>query len=98
MCFTFGRKEKGAITMHDNIEKEPSRKRVKRVNVSNLRYLYDFADSKHVEIPANIEVGKPHDCNPASYEDTKKNLREGVNQGRNIEIWSRKKIMVCFCM
>ena len=29
-----------------------------------------------MEIPANIEGGKPHDCNPASYEDTKKNLRE----------------------
>ena len=40
------------------------------------RYLYDFADSKHVKNPANIEVWKPHDCNLASNEDTKIILRE----------------------
>ena len=44
--------------------------------VSNHRQLYDFAESKHQIKPADIDVGKPHDLNPASYDDTKKILRE----------------------
>ena len=44
--------------------------------VANRRELYDFAEAKHQTNPAEIEVGKPHDLNPASYEDTKKIIRE----------------------
>ena len=44
--------------------------------VENRRSLYEFAVAKHTDNPAKIEVGRPHDLNPASYEDTKKILRE----------------------
>ena len=59
---------------------EPSSKKVKyddaSKRVANRRELYDFAEAKHPTNPAEIEVGKPHDLNPASYEDTKKIIRE----------------------
>ena len=62
------------------VEKEPKNKRLKvdteLSRIENRRNLYDFADSKHTDNPAKIEVGKPHDRNPASYEDTKKIVRE----------------------
>ena len=38
--------------------------------------MYEFAVAKHTDNPAKIEVGSPHDLNPASYEDTKKIVRE----------------------
>ena len=38
--------------------------------------MYEFAVAKHTDNPAKIEVGRPHDLNPASYEDTKKIVRE----------------------
>ena len=62
--------------------KEPTPKKAKlseRIapkKVLNHRKLYDFAESNHPIKPADIDVGKPHDLNPASYEDTKKILRE----------------------
>ena len=37
--------------------------------------MYEFAESRHPDTPAEIEVGKPHDLNPSSYEDTKKIIR-----------------------
>ena len=59
---------------------EPSMKKLKGdyevSRVENRRSLYEFAVAKHTDNPAKIEVGRPHDLNPASYEDTKKILRE----------------------
>ena len=43
--------------------------------ITNRRKLYAFAESKHPNKPAEIEVGQPHDLNPSSYEDTKKIIR-----------------------
>ena len=43
--------------------------------IMNRRKLYEFAESKHPEKPAEIEVGKPYDLNPSSYEDTKNIIR-----------------------
>ena len=42
----------------------------------NHRKLYNFAESNHSIKPADIDVGKQHDLSPASYDDTKKILRE----------------------
>ena len=33
--------------------------------VENRRSLYEFAVAKHTDNPAKIEVGRPHDLNPA---------------------------------
>ena len=65
---------------------EPSTKRLKvdkKVSrVENRRTLYEFADAKHNDDPAKIEVGRPHDLNPASYEDTKRMVRvESIKAG-----------------
>ena len=43
--------------------------------IANRRKLYDFAKSDHSEKPAEIEIGKPYDLNPSSYEDTKQIIR-----------------------
>ena len=52
----------------------------KKIQLNNLlinrRDLYDLAKSKHQDNPAGVEVGKPYDLNPSSYEDTNKILRE----------------------
>ena len=59
---------------------EPSTKKLKGEyevsRVENRRSLYEFAVAKHTDNPAKIEVGRPHDLSPASYEDTKKIVRE----------------------
>jgi hypothetical protein len=50
--------------------------------VTNHRKLYEFAESKHPNKPAEIEVGKPHDLNPSCYEDTKNIMRnESIKAG-----------------
>ena len=43
--------------------------------IANRRKLYDFADSNHTDKPAEIEIGKPYDLNPSSYEGTKQIIR-----------------------
>ena len=43
--------------------------------IANRRKLYEFAESNHSERPAEIEIGKPYDLNPSSYEDTKQIIR-----------------------
>jgi len=50
--------------------------------VANRRKLYKFAESKHPEKPAYIDIGKPHDLNPSSYEDTKMIIR---NESKKLE-------------
>ena len=70
------------LTINDVFEvvDEPSTKKLKGEHevsrVENRRSLYEFAVAKHTDNPAKIEVGRPHDLNPASYEDTKKIVRE----------------------
>ena len=51
--------------------------------VTNRRSLYDFAESKHEGKPADIEVAKPMDLNPSSYEDVKQIVRE---ESKNVGI------------
>ena len=50
--------------------------------MTNRRKLDEFAESKHPNKPAEIEVGKPHDLNPSCYEDTKNIIRnESIKAG-----------------
>ena len=51
--------------------------------VANRRKVYKFAESKHPEKPAKIDIGKPHDLNPSSYEDTKMIIR---NESKKVGI------------
>ena len=61
----------------ENPHEEKMAKKIKLNNrVKNCRDLYDFAESKHQDNPADVEVSKPYDLNPSSYEDTKQILRE----------------------
>ena len=68
---------------HDKTHDSESKKIKLSNKVKNRRNLYDFAESKHQDNPAEIEVGKPLDLNPSSYDDVKKIVRE---QSKNVGI------------
>jgi hypothetical protein len=49
----------------NEVKKAKISKTDKNERVTNHRKLYEFAESKHSNKPAEIEVGKPHDLNPS---------------------------------
>ena len=65
-----------------------------RSYIFTSRGLYNFAESKHEQVPADIDVAKLHDLNPSSYEDVKVIIRkESKNVG--ISKYETGKIIIC---